>query len=128
MPSTNSERRRLRIMRKIRSKERIVDQCVSAKNNIRKEKIKLNDCRDDWTVGDKNLQLERITGEVVVEHVFEGNCAEQLRVRMDQAVALKISKEQQAGDFLEDVEELLSNIQNYINELEEDINDLYDSL
>lgn len=128
MSDDAEERRRSRIRRRIREKQRIVDKCVSAKNKIRKERINLEDSRDHWIDMLQMSQRERITGEIVVENVFEGRCAEQLRSKIYLAISAKTIKEQQVGELLEDIEELLINTEQYISELEDDISDLYSSL
>lgn len=122
------ERRRARVRKEISEKQSVVRRCESSCSRLKRELDAQAREISRWNGAYRIFENHPVTSQVVLSSVFEGICADKLGSELPRNTDVMRHSKMEGTGLMEDLEEQISRIQSYIDQLEEDISDLYDSL
>ena len=102
--------------------------CTTAKNKIEKEKHDEVTKKENWQREHDIVLQEPITAEVIINNDDEGVSVDKMADHMLHDMDKMKSTNINMTGVIEAVEEVLTKLQDYMDELQEEINDLYASL
>lgn len=120
--------RKARIRRQINEKRTIQRKCENVKAKLKKERQVQAAELSSWSRVYKECQSHSITSQVLIPNVFEGDCSRQTKRSFPQSVQLMDDTRGQAAGLLDDIDNQISRLDSYINQLENEIQRLYRQL